>query len=272
MRETGQAEEIEIMSDEGGQAGVWTVGLRMHSYDVDFKRRVTLDALCRYFFDAAWSHAEALGVGYTHLVAQTKFWVLSRLVVSVDRFPFWGETVTLHTWPREPKGIFALRDFEIVDAQGVRSAGGASAWLVLDGHSRRPQRLDKLQWSLRRFPVKRATAQDPEKLAEHDGGAECFSSLVRYSDLDVNDHVNSASYVRWLLDAYPEEFHRNHSVRLLEVNYLGETTSGQTVVVLKKDGWAGEFWHVIRTGSEVACRARMVWGSEPTAGSGGDRL
>ena len=264
MRETRQAEAVGIMSDEGGQAGVWTVGLQIHSYDVDFKRVVTLDALCRYFFDAAWSHAEALGVGYTHLAAQAKFWVLSRLVVSLKRLPSWGESVTLHTWPREPKGIFALRDFELVDAQGVRLVGGASAWLVLDGHSRRPQRLDKLQWSLRRFPFKRATAQDPGKLAEHDGGVECFSSLVRYSDLDVNDHVNSASYVRWLLDAFPEEFHRKRSVRLLEVNYLGETISGQTVSVLKKEGEAGEFWLLIQTPSDIVCRARMVWDSEPT--------
>ena len=247
------------MKAEGVEAGVWRVGLQVRSYDVDFKRRATLDSMCRNFFDAAWSHAEALGIGYTHLAAQEKFWVLSRLVVTLKRLPDWGEAVTLNTWPREPRGIFALRDFVVVDSKGERLLGGASAWLVLDAHSHRPQRLDKLQWSLKRFPAERATEQDPEKLADHENGTECFSALVRYSDLDVNDHVNSATYIRWLMDAYAPEFHRNHRVRSLEVNYLGETTGGQTVSVLKQDGQAGEVWHLIRTGTEVSCRAHLVW-------------
>ncbi|HWV99324.1 MAG TPA: acyl-ACP thioesterase domain-containing protein [Candidatus Acidoferrum sp.] len=252
------------MNAEGVQAGIWTVGVRLHSYDVDFKRRATLDAVCRYFLDAAWNHAEALGVGYTHLADQKKFWVLSRFVMKIQRLPQWGENVTLNTWPRAPRGIFALRDFEVVDSQGARVVGGASAWLVLDAHSRRPQRLDKLQWSLKRFPVERATEQEPQKLAERDNGAECFSTLVRYGDLDVNDHVNSASYIRWLLDAYPAEFHRKHTVRLVEVNYLGETKGGQKVSVLKTDGEAGQFWHEIRAEAEVTCRARLLWDSQRT--------
>ena len=247
------------MGVEGQPPAVWTVGLRIHSYDVDFKRRATLDAVCRYFLDAAWNHAEALGVGYTHLAGQMKFWVLSRLVVNIQRLPDWGERVTLNTWPREPRGIFALRDFEVVDARGARVVGGATAWLVLDARSRRPQRLDKLQWSLKVFPAQKATEQEPEKLAEHDDGAECFSAGVRYSDLDVNNHANSVSYIRWLLDAYPTDFHHKHNIQLVEVNYLGETTGGQQVSVLKSAGDAGEFWHVIRAETAVTCRARLVW-------------
>ncbi len=246
-------------SAEGGEAGVWSTDLRMHSYDVDFKRRATVDAVCRYFLDAAWSHAEALGVGYTHLAQQGKFWVLSRLVVNVQRLPEWSESVTLNTWPREPRGIFALRDFEVLDAQGQTLVGGGSAWLVLDAQSRRPQRLDKLQWAVKRFPSDRAIEHDPEKLAEQNSGAECLSTVVKYSDLDVNDHVNSASYVRWLLDGYSPTFHRTHTLRRLEVNYLGETTGGQKVSVLRSEGEPGEFWHVIQSEANVSCRARLVW-------------
>ena len=249
------------MSDEVPSA-VWTAGLQIHSYDVDFKRRATLDALCRYFLDAAWNHAEALGVGYSHLAAQMKFWVLSRLVVTIQRFPQWGERVTLNTWPRAARGILALRDFEIVNVQGARMVGGSSAWLVLDARSRRPQRLDKLQWSMKQFPVQRALPQEPEKLAERGNGKECFSTLVKYGDLDVNNHVNSASYIRWLLDAYPLEFHQKHKVQCLEVNYLGETTGGQKVSVQSSEGDTGEYWHLIHSEGELACRARLAWDSE----------
>ena len=60
---------------------VWTERLRVCSYDVDFTRRATSVSLCRYFLEAAWNHAEALGVGFSHLQQQGRYWVLSRLVL-----------------------------------------------------------------------------------------------------------------------------------------------------------------------------------------------
>ena len=66
-------------------APVWVERLKICSYDVDFTRAATSASLCRYFLDAAWNHAEALGVGYCHLQSQDKFWVLSRLRLQVAR-------------------------------------------------------------------------------------------------------------------------------------------------------------------------------------------
>ena len=164
------------MIDPGmkAQVGLWSEQVRFHSYDVDLKRRATLAAVCRYFLEAAWNHAEQLGVGYSHLAEAGRFWVLSRLRVQVERFPQWGEEAELNTWPREPKGVFALRDFELVDASGKQVVSGVSAWLVLDAKTRRPQRLERLKWRLKSFPKKRATGREPEKLGEHAGGAEAF--------------------------------------------------------------------------------------------------
>ena len=39
----------------------------------------------------------------------------------------------------------------------------------------------------------------------------------------MNNHVNGVVYVNWLMDSYSEEFHRQHRVKVLEVNFVGET-------------------------------------------------
>src|SRR6266853_1068928 len=96
----------------GEDSAVWTEQLRIHSYEVDFNQRATLESLCRLFLEAAWSHAEHLGVGFQQLASQKKFWVLSRMAVEVGQYPAWGEAVTLATWPREAVSLFAIRDFE----------------------------------------------------------------------------------------------------------------------------------------------------------------
>jgi medium-chain acyl-[acyl-carrier-protein] hydrolase len=242
------------------QSPVWTEPLKIGSYDVDFTGRASTVSLCRYFLDAAWKHAEALGVGFSDLASQGKFWVLSRLLFEVSRYPVWGNTATLRTWPRSPKSVFAMRDFEISDSAGTRMAAGASAWLVLDAASKRPQRLHKLLPALADLSDNRALSRDPEKLEPGDSWDVVFTATARYTDIDVNRHVTASRYIGWLLDAYSLEFHRAHAVRLLELNYLGETLVGTELSIRTRAVGEAAWSHsLIKASGEEVCRARLEW-------------
>ena len=248
------------------ESPVWTEQLKFCSYDVDFTRRATIASLCRCFLEAAWNHAEALGVGFNHLGGQNKFWVLSRLLLEVEHSPVWGSLATLRTWPRAAKSVFAMRDFEMADSAGTRIAAGSSAWLVLDATSKRPQRPNKLLPSLMGLDRKAALGRDPEKLADGETWDEAFAATVRYTDIDVNRHVNSSRYIGWILDAYPFEFHRGRCVRSLEVNYLGETLEGDVLSVRTRQMAPTVFCHSLtKSGGDEVCRARLVWEEVPTA-------
>jgi acyl-ACP thioesterase len=239
--------------------GFWTETLLVHSYDVDLGQRVSLETLCRYFQEAAWNHAEQLGVGYRRLEEQNRVWVLSRLLVKVQRAARWGETLLIRTWPRPAKSVFAMRDFELLDSAGAQVAAGTSGWLVLDARTRKPQRVDKLVSSFENMPDRRALAEDPEKLPQPDASASRVERPVHYSDLDVNRHVNGARYIGWLLDSYPLDFLRTHTATRLEVNYLGETLAGETVTLNSQGIAPGEFLHSIATRAGETCRARLRW-------------
>ena len=242
------------------ESPLWTEQLHICSYDVDFTRRATSTSLCRYFLDAAWNHAEALGIGFQALAQQDKFWVLSRLLLEVHEAPTWGSAVTLRTWPRAVKSVFAMRDFEISDNAGTRVAAGSSGWLVLDGTSKRPQRLQKLLPGLVGLGDQAALDRDPEKLPEVEGWEEAFSVAVHYTDIDVNRHVNAARYIGWMFDTYPLAFHRDHAVRLVEVNYLGETVEGEVLSVRTRQAGAGIWFHsVCKSDGDEVCRARLEW-------------
>ena len=248
---------MELASNE---APAWTEELRIRSYDVDATRRATSLSLCRYFLEAAWNHAEALGLGFSHLQSQGKFWVLARLRCEMLQYPTWGDRVILRTWPRGLKSVFALRDFELQDETGTRIAAGSSAWLVLDAVSKRPQRLHKLFPSLAALNGKAALGCDPEELGDNETWDNAGPITVRYTDIDVNNHVNSCRYVGWMLDAYPAAFHLQHWLRVLEVNYLGETLEGErlTVRTLRCDAAVYSHSLIKPSGGEV-CRARLEW-------------
>ncbi len=257
---------------------IWSERLQVRSYDVDFKRQAALESLCRYFLEAAWNHAEALGFGFSHLARQNRVWVLSRLLVTLKRFPVWGEVMVLNTWPRGTQSVFARRDFEILDPDGTALAAGTSAWLVLDVRTRRPQRLEKFLEPIR-STARQATERDPQKLPalplSESGGPSGrnsesqprnppldanFAWAVRYSDVDLNGHVNSARYIGRLLDCYTAQWLEGFVPALLEVNYLGEAHQGDALSVHSVQSGPREFLHAILTpeGQET-CRARLTW-------------
>lgn len=241
------------------QPSIWLEPVKIRSYDVDFSHHATLETLSRYFLEAAWNHAEVLGFGFSHLARDNKVWVLSRLLVTMDRYPRWGDQVVLKTWPRGTKSIFALRDFEWLDAGGNRLGGGTSAWLVLDGHSRRPQRVEKYLTSVALVSTT-ATERDPEKLPAATGPSAMPPWLARYTDVDLNHHVNSAKYIGWLLDSYSPEWHQRHTPKLLEVNYVGESHQGELLSLRTEPTGPQEFLHMIfKSDQQETCRARIEW-------------
>jgi medium-chain acyl-[acyl-carrier-protein] hydrolase len=246
---------------------VWTERFRVHSFEADLNGAGTLEGVCRHFQEAAWNHAEHLGLGYEQLRRENKIWVLSRLLLKLDRSLRWGETITVHTWPRQVRSAFALRDFEMVDSAGMRLAAGSSAWLVLDVSSRKPQRVDKMISSISTFPAKRALDQDPASLDAVQSDRSITRFTARYSDIDVNGHVNNARYVGWLMDSYSLDFHRAHEVKRLEINYLGETAGAETVSVFTSQMKPGDYQHsLVKTDIAIeVCRARILWAPRDTS-------
>ena len=97
---------------------------------------------------------------------------------------------------------------------------GASAWLVLDSNTRKPQRLERILAGIGATPSDRALDRDPGKLPAPEINQPGLNIKVRYSDIDVNGHVNSARYLGWLMDTYPLEWHRTNRLATVEVNYL----------------------------------------------------
>jgi medium-chain acyl-[acyl-carrier-protein] hydrolase len=251
------------MEQSSTESGIWRESLRIHSFDVDFRKRATAETLCRSFLEGAWNHAAQLGIGYAELAKHNQLWVLARLLLVVDGYPEWGHQVTLTTWPRGISGVFALRDFEFLDAQGARLAGGASSWLVLDAATHRPKRIDKILSSTPDKIDRKSTDREPSKLQPTETSAAILTTIARYSDIDVNNHVNSARYIGWLLDSYSLQFHQGHSLRSLEINYLGETLWGEAIAVSSHQRSPLEFSHsIVNAGGIELCRANLEWKTE----------
>jgi acyl-ACP thioesterase len=206
---------------------------RIHTYEADTSGRMSPPALFNYLQDIAAAHAEALSWGKEELMKKNQFWVLSRMVAEMKSIPAGGSSIVIKTWPRGVEGIFALRDFDIRDSSGELIGGASSAWLVLDAETRRPVRPDSLLGETGDiFTQRQSLSRNPAKLPAP--GVSRYNSLpfpVKYSDLDVNLHVNNVKYLQWALDAYPLDFRMSHEIRGIEANYVAESLPGDEVII-----------------------------------------
>ena len=229
----------------------------IRSYEVDPQLIPRLPVFCRLMQEAAYFHAEHLGVGHSHLSPLNMSWVLSRMRIEVNRLPKWGDTVRLRTWPSGRDRLFYYRDFEITDGSGALILLASTAWFVIDTEKR--ERLIPDWWQTADYPF------SPKVFSSKLGrlkGCGCKGGKpaeVNYGDLDQNGHVSNIRYIEWILNNLPLEFHQTHEIESLEVNYLAEAVYGHTVSVCETSIDNLSFDHGILTDAVEVLRARSTW-------------
>ncbi len=239
---------------------VWQERYQIHSYEVDVTGQAMMPFLCRFMQESAWHHAEHLGVGFDHLAAQNRAWVLARQRVVVETYPRWGDTITVLTWPTGKGRLFWQRDFIITNEGNEKLAQATTSWFIIDLTARKPQRADSIELE-RPAHTERVFATEPGKIEPLSNGIPHHSLKVGYSDVDVNQHVNNVKYIEWFLDAFDLEFHVTHHLCELDINYLAEATYNDKLVVIQQTGHPLTFWHSLTRPADQAelCRAKTMW-------------
>jgi len=236
----------------------WHTEHTICSYDVDPQRATRLPALCRFMQDAAYHHAEHLGLGYSRLVNEGRAWVLARQRIEMHQRPNWGETIQIRTWPSGRDRLFFHRDFEITDGLDRIVLQASTAWFMMDLQKR--ERVDSSHYmnidlppvGMRIFD----SALERLKGGNFDGGEMI---RVNYGDLDMSGHVNNVRYIEWVLNQIPQEYHQKNRLQSLEVNYLAEAVYGQDIFICTNEPEAGRFEHGIVANGADLFRARSLW-------------
>lgn len=208
-----------------------------YSYDVqpfqvDFRNQLSLSNLGYFLFQTAAAHAAQRAFGIEDLRSNNKAWVLTRLRIELDRYPQRNEQLDMDTWVGEIGVIFTNRFFDLkIDGHPI--GGASSSWALIDLASRRPERLDDFTGDVLALPERTTAVAPPQKIYPLGEQARLVQKRqVRYGDLDINQHVNSARYMYWMLDIFELDFFQAHYIERFEINYLSELHYGEQVDVL----------------------------------------
>ncbi len=166
--------------------------------DVDRDEAMLLPRIFKLLQEAAIRHANQFETGTRAMATRGETWVLNRIAVGVRRYPRFEDVLRVETWSSGIRGFKGYREFRVFDAAGETVVEGSSLWVYVSVRTKGIVRVPRdvaegfPVWSdgvfcpeLERWEVEPPTVE----------GARVVPVTLRYSDFDVNRHVNNAAYL-----------------------------------------------------------------------------
>lgn len=218
-------------------------------------------AIINYFQEAAWQHADLLGVSVPALMERGHTWVMHRLFVEVLQPIKKNGELRIETWPSAIEKFFTYRDFRFTDKNKDLVARGATAWVVIDLKKRRLIPIpDYIAGG--NFVIDNGHLPHPEeKLPDMQDPTAGPSFRVYYHHLDQNNHVNNVHYLEWMLASLPQDYLANMLIQSTDIQFKSECKLGDEVLTEYRQLNDSEVLHRLvesSSGREVA-RAVTRW-------------
>ncbi len=226
-------------------------------FHCDFSGRLFMSHLGNHLLNAADFHSTHRGFGMKYLMSIQRSWVLSRLAIEMTEMPQQYCRFTVETWVENAMRYFTSRNFRITSPDGATVYGyGRSIWAMIDTSTRQPTDIFEIDngainnWIVSEHdcPIQKGGRVKMTDQARHVRTIDTF-----YNDVDINGHVNSVKYIEHVLDLWPLDWYREHTVRRLEIAYVAEAHAGDQLAFYSEQTNAASLVRIAKTdGVEVA--------------------
>ena len=168
----------------------------------DFDCRMDLQpaSVLDLFQDVAGEHARVLGIGRDAMLENQLIWVIVKVRYRILSMPKQFDRVRVKTWPLPPRRSLFQREYKIMAEDGTPLVLGSSEWVVIHAERRRLMPIGDVYPLKDGFLEERNFEDGFPRLSDFEGeGAPC-AILPRFSELDVNGHVNNTKYANYVMD------------------------------------------------------------------------
>ena len=186
--------------------------------------------LMQYLEDIAAKNADSLDFGYDAITANNYGWFLLKYAMEFKNYPQNQYEIKVLTESRGANKLFAYRDFYILDKNDNELGRVCSTWALVDLSTKamlnpaevfagKMSHFEKKETDLKYNKIPAIGEISNEKVFE-----------IRFDDIDVNNHVNNATYILWALETLSADFVQSKKIKNLDINFKKEIKFGNNVV------------------------------------------
>jgi len=230
-------------------------------FHCDFSGKLTMSVLGNHLLNCAGFHAADRGFGIATPNENHYTWVLSRLAVELENMPCQYEGFSIQTWVENVYRLFTDRNFAILDKEGKAVGYARSVWAMISMETRKPADLLTLHGgSITDYVCdKECPISKPGRIKVTEK-TPVSEYQTRYSDIDINGHVNSIKYIEHILDLFPIEFFKEKRIKRFEMAYVAESYYGDILSFYREEVGEKEYdIEVKKNGTDVVVRSKVIF-------------
>ena len=148
------------------------------------------------------------------------------------KLPGFGEEIKIKTWPKRKYKLYSLRDFYIYN-NGQITSKATTAWLPINITSKRIVDTSGLPAPINYQENESAINELPQKITEHNNKEFLLNRKMRYTDIDLNQHVNNIKYIELIMDSFPKEQYEKSVLKSIAVNFVSECKYNDELEIYK---------------------------------------
>lgn len=230
-------------------------------FHVDFNGRLTMGILGNHLLNCAGFHASERGFGIAEVNENHYTWVLSRLAIELEDMPRQYEPFSIETWVENVYRLFTDRDFALVNKEGKTIGYARSVWAMISMETRKPADLLTLHGgSITEYVCDCECPIDKPGRIKVATEKPVWVYQTRYSDIDINGHVNSIKYIEHILDLFPMETFKDKQVKRFEMAYVAESYYGDSLSFYKEEKEDESIdVEVRKNDQEVVVRSKIIF-------------
>ncbi|HCT65550.1 MAG TPA: hypothetical protein DIC60_09860 [Lachnospiraceae bacterium] len=230
--------------------------------------QLTQNSLTVLFQELAIHHSDSLGYTLHYLSEEQKGWAITNWHILIDRFPKYGEEVTMQTWSPSCRRMQAERSFRMIDSNGNIIARASSRWIYMDFKRRRPTTISKSMEEDYYSGLESIIKKENYKLPKRDEENLVLEVglSVRRSETDSNGHTNNTQYITWAMDLVPDYIYDGYHSYDIGVVYRRECYRNSEIIAKTYVKDIAEEKEVItcfldaNDNSIIFCEVATLWG------------
>lgn len=255
--------EYKVYHDENNKFHFETM---VYFCEANDSKQLSLYDLLKITSEVAVEDYNQRGMGRDVLTENNFAILVSRISFRFHRLPRENEHILLRTWEEKSEALQLVRAYEITSmdkmdekSQGEKLVSGLSSWIIVNPESRRivPTKLFKL-----REPTDLVTEHDCLKYGKIQISEDMTlfdERVIKYSDIDGNNHTDNARYGAFVADALPAEL-RHAKFTDFRLNYAKEAKLGQKMQIFGKISESEKkITFVGKTEEGVSFEAEIFW-------------
>lgn len=229
-------------------------------YDAGPGGAASVRALFNYMQSTGDSHSRSLGTSLSDFADKNLAWVYSRYYIKILSMPRIYQKLTCETWRSGINGNFVLREFSLSVPGGEKLVEAAASLALIDTVSRKPVMIPeeiKEQLAIWKNSDLKYNFPPIEKIQDFD---YIYETKVRYEDMDINRHMNNASYAQLVWESVLSRF-SSINLETLDLNFRGEAFAGDVLDCYVKKAGEDVFLHKICAGADgrVILTGKSEW-------------